>query len=120
MSRPGRRSEYCFTFRIQKSSLSSSSNFEKNGVIGNLNDEIASKDTTILNLNDEISSKDSTILNLNDEIASMYTIEQLNSAVEEAEQRKDAIISNYDINRDGLLGIQEAIRALQITSDIRK
>lgn len=52
---------------------------------------------------------------LTDEIANMYTQAEL----DQVQTEKDEIIAQFDVNGDGVIGLEEAIRALQILSGQR-
>ncbi len=48
-----------------------------------------------------------------------YTQTELDNAVANAKVAADAVIANFDINSDGKIGLEEAIRALQVSSGQR-
>jgi len=67
-----------------------------------------------------IEQKDQTITQLNQQIASMFTQTQLDSAIENAVLQAAALErQKWDAGDDQQIGLEEAIRALQIVSGLR-
>ncbi len=111
---------------------------------------ISERDETISALNSNISQKDqaiielsSTILSQNEIIATMFTQNELDQAIAEANAAKDLILeemeqtiasmftqeqldqaieterTKYDPNRDGMIGLEDIIYYLQVVAGIR-